>query len=270
MKKLGFKQKSGISPGLKQACLILAANESFEHSEKDLKMLTGVFVSKSRIHRIAQEEETEEYEPEEEVSEICLDGGSMPMRRGEFQQFKTSRVNKKWHFAKFKEDEKLVNKLQSLNLGKPVSLLGDGHDGVWNVFDELVCERREILDWYHLMENLHKQDIGKDKLEEVREQLWKGEKDKAIQEFKLENNFRKYLEKHYHRLVNYEYYQSEGLTIGSGAVESSVKQIKARTGISGARWSENGARNILSLRTHYLNGRFHKTTKSLSRKASCC
>jgi len=37
-------------------------------------------------------------------------------------------------------------------------LFRDGHDGVWNIIDEIAPngERREILDWYHLMENLHK------------------------------------------------------------------------------------------------------------------
>ena len=46
-------------------------------------------------------------------------------------------------------------------------------------------------------------------------------------QLKEDNNFRKYLEKNYHRIVNYEYYQGEGIPIGSGAVESSVKQIAA-------------------------------------------
>jgi len=39
-------------------------------------------------------------------------------------------------------------------------------------------------------------------------------------------------------------------------VESSVKQIAARTNISGARWNEQGIRKILSVRTAYLNGVF--------------
>ncbi|HLP89372.1 MAG TPA: hypothetical protein VK184_12370 [Nostocaceae cyanobacterium] len=42
-------------------------------------------------------------------------------------------------------------------------------------------------------------------------------------------NFRAYLEKHRSRIVNYSYYQSEQIcSIGSGAVESAVKQIGAR------------------------------------------
>jgi len=36
--------------------------------------------------------------------------------------------------------------------------LGDGHDGVWNLFEEIgsTAIRQEILDWYHLKENLYK------------------------------------------------------------------------------------------------------------------
>jgi hypothetical protein len=36
-----------------------------------------------------------------------------------------------------------------------------------------------------------------------------------------------YLTKHRHRIVNYSYFQAEGISIGSGTVESTVKQIGA-------------------------------------------
>ena len=46
---------------------------------------------------------------------------------------------------------------------------------------------------------------------------------------KQARNFCGYLEKHRERKVNYSYYQAEQLgSIGSGAVESAVKQIGAR------------------------------------------
>lgn len=46
-----------------------------------------------------------------------------------------------------------------------------------------------------------------------------------------------YLEKHRHRMINYDYYQAEGIcSMGSGAVESAIKQIDRRVQISGARW----------------------------------
>jgi len=76
--------------------------------------------------------------------------------------------------------------------------------------------------------------------------LWKGLVDETITLFedcrkKQARNFCKYLRKHRHRIVNYDYFQAEGLcSIGSGAVESAIKQIDRRVQISGAQWnSEN-------------------------------
>ena len=46
-----------------------------------------------------------------------------------------------------------------------------------------------------------------------------------------------YLNKHRHRIVNYGYYQAEGISIGSGAIESTVKQIGQRIQLSGAQWN---------------------------------
>jgi len=38
-----------------------------------------------------------------------------------------------------------------------VPLFVYGHDGVWNLFEEIsTAIRQEILDWYHLKENLYK------------------------------------------------------------------------------------------------------------------
>lgn len=43
-----------------------------------------------------------------------------------------------------------------------------------------------------------------------------------------------YLAKHRHRVVNYSYYQAKGISMGSGAVESTIKQISRQVKISGA------------------------------------
>lgn len=62
---------------------------------------------------------------------------------------------------------------------------------------------------------------------------------------KQARNFCAYLAKHRARIVNYAYYQAEQLcSIGSGAVESGVKQIDRRTKISlFAVEGRNGAAN---------------------------
>jgi hypothetical protein len=54
-------------------------------------------------------------------------------------------------------------------------------------------------------------------------------------------------------LVN-RYYQAEGWPIGSGDVESLVKQINQRTKLSGAAWNPERVPKVLAHRCAYLNG----------------
>jgi len=74
--------------------------------------------------------------------------------------------------------------------------------------------------------------------------LWQGQVDAAKALFadcttKQAQNFINYLDKHCDRIVNYQYYQAEQIcSIGSGAVESAVKQIDRRTKISGVEQGE--------------------------------
>lgn len=76
--------------------------------------------------------------------------------------------------------------------------------------------------------------------------LWKGQAEAAITLFsncqrQQANNFCEYLRKHQHRIVNYEYFQAEGLSsIGSGAVESAIKQIGCRVNFQ----ERNGIANM--------------------------
>lgn len=90
--------------------------------------------------------------------------------------------------------------------------------------------------------------------------LWQGQVDAAKALFsalqsKQAQNFCEYLEKHRHRIIHYQYYQAEGIcSIGSGAIESTVKQIDRRTKISGAQWKEENVPQVLAHRCAYLNG----------------
>jgi hypothetical protein len=71
---------------------------------------------------------------------------------------------------------------------------------------------------------------------------------------KAAKNFCQYLETHRHRIVNYEYYQAEDIcSIGSGAVESTIKQIDRRLKISGSQWNESNVPQVLMHRCAYLN-----------------
>jgi len=53
-----------------------------------------------------------------------------------------------------------------------------------------------------------------------------------------------------------EYYQAEQIcSIGSGAFESTIKQIDRRIKISGAQWKRENVPQVLAHRCAYLNGR---------------
>ena len=145
----------------------------------------------------------------------------------------------------------------------PLVCLGDSHDGVWNLVKEFgteIFKPLEILDWYHLKENLYKIGGYLKYLQAVESLLWQGQIE-AIQA--LFNNFRgkqvkKFFEisqKHRTDIINYSYYQAEQLcSIGSGSIESAFKQIGARIKISGAQWNIESVYQILSLGCAYLNG----------------
>lgn len=90
--------------------------------------------------------------------------------------------------------------------------------------------------------------------------LWQGQTELASALFvdlkkKPAINFIAYLKKHSTRIINYEYFSQSGLcSIGSGAVESAVKQIGRRMKISGEQWKLENIPRMLQLRSAYLNG----------------
>ncbi len=89
--------------------------------------------------------------------------------------------------------------------------------------------------------------------------LWQGKVDETLALFsslkkKQAHNFCLYLKNHRHRIINYDYYQSEEIcAIASGSVESTVKQIDRRLKISGAQWNIENVPQVLKHRCAYLN-----------------
>jgi hypothetical protein len=134
---------------------------------------------------------------------------------------------------------------------------------VWNLSAQLATaqQREEILDWYHLMENLHKVSGTESQLAQVRHYLWSGQVLHAVRHLSQlrcrgTTAFRQYLKKHQSRIINYQALQEQGGTIGSGAVESLVKQIALRVKLPGAQWRKENVPGVLKHRCAYLNGAF--------------
>ena len=70
-------------------------------------------------------------------------------------------------------------------------------------------------------------------------------------------------EKHKKRIINYETLSLDGICpIGSGAVESGIKQIGRRIKISGASWKSEHVGQVLAPSCAYLNGLIGKSQKA--------
>lgn len=267
-KVLGLKSHSQLSPLLEKCCLRLSANESYQDAEAEIAAMMGIKVSHSTLQRLVQRSEFEFPTAKQKVTEVSLDGGKVRLRHQQqgqpsyWLEYKSARVESMYYGATFQDNLTLLDWVNSQPLCNPLVCLGDGHDGVWKLFSEVgtSAQRIEILDWYHIKENLYKVGGSLQRLHTAESFLWQGQVDAAKALFtgcKLDQarKFCNYLEHHRQRIVNYAYLQAEGIcSIGSGAVESSIKQIDRRMKISGAQWKPENVSQALQVRCAYLNG----------------
>lgn len=263
-----MREHSRLSPYFEKCCLLVSANVSYERSAEDIPMLTGMKVSRGSQQRLVHRQTFESFAVETPVEEMSLDGGKVRTRTPEgepcrWQDYKAINAHEQCQEAYFQDNESLVKWANKQPLATPVICLGDGHDGIWNLFEDIANQkqRQEILDWYHLSENLYKIEESQWVLSTLETLLWQGKVEDAIEKLKgLQHqqvkNFINYLNKHRHRIVNYSYFQAEGMSIGSGRVESTVKQIGARIKLSGAQWKSQNVPQVLRHRCAYLNGQF--------------
>lgn len=264
--KLKLDKGTRISPHLQKCCLLLVGNESFVNAEKDIKILTGIKIPHSTQHRLVNQYQFPEPEITHKADTVSVDGGSVRIRtpqgnKSEWKNYKAVKIHSRKGIAYFQDNKALLQWVNQQPLSKTINCLGDGHDGVWKIIDQIkpTYDKREILDWYHLMENLHKVGGSNRRLKQVRNLLWHGLVDDAIAQFeeltkKQAKNFQNYLRKHDSRIPDYQIYQQLGICIGSGSVESWIKQIASRIKITGAQWDSQNVPQILKLRCAYLNG----------------
>jgi len=247
--------------------LLLSANESYERASENIQVLTGINFSHSSQQRLVHRQDFKPLQVETIVEEISVDGGKIRVRTPlgkpcEWKDYKAVSLHQLASAAKFQDNQSLIDWVNSQQLSELVTCLGDGHDGIWNIVEQIANseQRFEILDWFHLTENLYKIGECPKFLDKVKTHLWCGEVDLAIAKLQLVSippkNFIAYITKHRCRIPQYNLLQNVGSTIGSGAVESLVKQISHRVKISGAQWKKSNVSQVLAHRTAYLNGLF--------------
>jgi hypothetical protein len=245
---LDFPSHQRISPALEECCWRASATVSYKNAEKDLQEYTGIRVSKKTLQRIVHRHQFPEEEVRESIQEISLDGGKVRLRtetKGEpcaWKDYKAICTDKRVRKAPFRENEALIEWVNRQELSDPLTCLGDGHPGIGKLIGQIEApgQKREILDWFHLVENLYKVGGSVKRLREAESLLGKGKVEETIALFsslskKQAENFCHYLRTHCHRILNYSYYQEKQIcSIGSGAVESTIKQIDRRLQITGA------------------------------------
>lgn len=257
-----------MSPYLEACCLRVSANVSYQRAAEDIEYFTGVPVSRSVQQRLVHCQDFSLPEVESTVEELSADGGNIRIRTPvgqpcDWKGYKAVCLHEQGAIAaSFQDNARVIDWVNTQPLGDVLTCLGDGHDGIWNIISQLApnTQRREVLDWFDLSENLYKVGGSLKRLKQAEKLLWQGKVEAAkalFAECKLKQaqNFCDYLDKHRHRIINYEYHQAEQIcSIGSGAVESTIKQIDRRPKISGAQWKEENVPQILAHRSAYLNG----------------
>jgi hypothetical protein len=153
--------------------------------------------------------------------------------------------------------------------------LGDGAAWIWNLVEEHFYDSYPLVDWYHAAEHLaaaanalwgegtaeaqrwlksqetvlyqgHALRIARQLEEAAQRQPERAER--LLEEARYFRNN--------HRRMNYMEMREEGWVIGSGVVESGVKQFRARFAGPGMRWSRLGAERLLPIRAAVMSGRF--------------
>jgi hypothetical protein len=276
-RKLGVDSHRQFSPLLEKFALVAAAKTSFAQAERDLAFLCGFRISDSTLQRLVQRASIPVLAASSStcspsVHHLSVDGGKVRLATGTpepgtvWRDYKALALNgglpgQEQH-ATLHDPITLAQRVRGRPGVEEASFIGDGHPGIWNLMrtfrssqDASLQPGVEILDWYHLKENVHKHRWSKARKERICNLLWQGQVEEVLtREVPPSHRLHKYLTRHRHRIVNYKQRHDNGQIIGSGAVESAVKQIDARLQLPGAWWEPKSVNRMLDLRNAYING----------------
>jgi hypothetical protein len=175
-----------VSPHLENCCLRLSGTLSYEQAEQDLAYLTGIRVSAKTQQRLVHRQTFDLPAIEQPIEELSVDGGKVRVRTPlgepcEWKDYKAIATDQGM-LANFQNNAQLIDWVNEQSLAQPVVCLGDGHDGIWNIIGQLATagQRLEILDWYHLVKNLHKVGGAIKRLNQAEALLWQGQVEATI------------------------------------------------------------------------------------------
>jgi len=146
------------------------------------------------------------------------------------------------------------------------SIPADGASWIWGVADCHFPHSIQIVDWYHARQHLadaaharfpDQPQLAAAWLQAQTETLFEGPLNPLLADLNQADlsGFAHYFETHQARM-RYLDFQEAGFPIGSGSVESEVKQFKQRLAAPGMRWSRAGAERMTPIRAAVLDHSF--------------
>jgi hypothetical protein len=146
------------------------------------------------------------------------------------------------------------------------SVTADGAEWIWNLAADYFPDSVQIVDWYHASEHLSEAasalypddpQTAQTWSRRQRDALFKGNLHlitRPLDEAGLSGHSR-YFHTHKRRM-HYQEFREDGYPIGSGTVESGIKQVKGRLTGPGMRWSRPGAERMLIIRSAVIGDTF--------------
>lgn len=148
------------------------------------------------------------------------------------------------------------------------STVGDGALWVWDVAEDVCPDGTQVVDWFHAVQHLceaahtlypndHQEPTRKRWLKTYKDHLYMGRLHKIIACLTQAGyaHLATYFDRHQRRMQYLEF-RENGIPIGSGTVESGVKQFKQRLCGTGMRWNRNNAQRMLVIRAACLSHSF--------------
>ena len=147
-----------------------------------------------------------------------------------------------------------------------VVVTADGAPWIWRLAADYFPCAEQIVDWYHACQHLAQAaqsrfpddpTAAQHWIHELKSLLFKGEIHLIIHQFDrfALNEYAAYFREHVRRM-QYAQFHAAGFPIGSGSIESGVKQFKQRLTGPGMRWSRPALDRMVVLRSAVLDRTF--------------
>lgn len=148
------------------------------------------------------------------------------------------------------------------------SVVADGALWIWDVAEDVCPDGEQVVDWFHAVEHLSEaaHALYPNVADAQQRQRWFKTHKEHLYMGRIHNiiaalhqhdrtDLALYFERHQRRMQYLEF-RENGLPIGSGTIESGVKQYKQRLCGTGMRWNSDNAQRMLVIRSASLSDEF--------------